>query len=180
MLVFDAIGNATLDATPESGNSLKSALALRQHGIPHRIRTPHVVDFSGFGTRCRVPSRKAPAGCRRNRRPGKSSEQTRLQPNISPARFSARSFPIASRSSRCTVSRLRPDERSCMKTLADQGPLTNLIIRMCQLMNFHMVAEGVETPAQLAKLADRKCDEHRGFLFSPAIDAAAFEAMLTA
>jgi hypothetical protein len=70
MLVFDAIGKATLDATPESGNSLKSALALRQHGIPHRIRVPNVVESNGFGTRCRVPSRKAPAGCRRNRRLG--------------------------------------------------------------------------------------------------------------
>jgi EAL domain-containing protein (putative c-di-GMP-specific phosphodiesterase class I) len=67
-----------------------------------------------------------------------------------------------------------------VKTLADQGPLTNLIIRMCQLMNFHIVAEGVGTPDQLAWLADRKCDEHWGFLFSPAIDAASFEAMLTA
>jgi hypothetical protein len=93
MLVFDAIGNATLDATPESGNSLKSALALRQHGIPHRIRTLHVVDSSGFGTRCRVPSRKAPAGCRRNRRLGKGSEQTRLELNISASPFSARIIP---------------------------------------------------------------------------------------
>jgi hypothetical protein len=89
VLVFDAIGNAT----PESGNSLKSALALRQHGIPHRIRVPYVVDSNGFGTRCRVPSRKAPAGCRQNRRPGKGSEQTRLELNISAAPFSARIIP---------------------------------------------------------------------------------------
>jgi EAL domain-containing protein (putative c-di-GMP-specific phosphodiesterase class I) len=67
-----------------------------------------------------------------------------------------------------------------VKTLADHAPLTNPIVSMCQLMNFHIVAEGVETPAQLAWPADRKCDEHRGFLFSPATDAASFEAMLTA
>lgn len=69
-------------------------------------------------------------------------------------------------------------DRSFVANLTEHGPLTNLIINMCHLMKFHMVAEGVETSGQLAWLADRNCDEYQGFLFSPAIAADQFETML--
>lgn len=69
-------------------------------------------------------------------------------------------------------------DRSFVSNLANHGPLTSLIINMCQLMNFHIVAEGVETTDQLAWLLDRKCDEYQGFLFSPAISAEEFESLL--
>ena len=69
-------------------------------------------------------------------------------------------------------------DRSFVANLKDHGPLTSLIISMCQLMKFHIVAEGVESSEQLAWLAERSCDEYQGFLFSPAVDASEFEAML--
>jgi EAL domain-containing protein (putative c-di-GMP-specific phosphodiesterase class I) len=45
-------------------------------------------------------------------------------------------------------------------------------------MNLRVVAEGVETPAELAFLRAHACDEMQGFLFSQALTAAEFEALV--
>jgi EAL domain-containing protein (putative c-di-GMP-specific phosphodiesterase class I) len=52
------------------------------------------------------------------------------------------------------------------------------IISMSQRMNLRVVAEGVETSAELAFLRDHACDEMQGFLFSQALTAAEFEALV--
>jgi hypothetical protein len=49
---------------------------------------------------------------------------------------------------------------------------------MAHSLNFEVVAEGVETPAQLAFLRDLGCDFVQGYLASPAVDAEAFALLL--
>lgn len=51
-------------------------------------------------------------------------------------------------------------------------------IAMAHLLGCQAVAEGVETLAQLQFLRDQGCDTVQGFLVSPAVPAAAFEALL--
>ncbi len=53
-----------------------------------------------------------------------------------------------------------------------------VIIAMSHALQLRVVAEGVETEAQLAFLRRHGCDEMQGFYFSPPLPAAAFEAML--
>ncbi|MEK6806836.1 MAG: EAL domain-containing protein [Pseudomonadota bacterium] len=52
--------------------------------------------------------------------------------------------------------------------------VTSTIITMAHSLNLKVVAEGVENHQQLGFLGDRLCDEAQGFLFSPALDQAAF------
>ncbi len=52
--------------------------------------------------------------------------------------------------------------------------VTSTIIKMAHSLNLKVVAEGVENRAQLGFLDARACDEAQGFLFSPALDQAAF------
>ena len=54
------------------------------------------------------------------------------------------------------------------------------IIAMSHALGKTVVAEGVETPAQLAMLRKLDCDEIQGFLVSPGLPAAAFEELLAA
>ena len=49
---------------------------------------------------------------------------------------------------------------------------------MAQSLGLKVVAEGVETEAQLAYLREIHCDEAQGFLYSHAIPAEAFELYL--
>jgi EAL domain-containing protein (putative c-di-GMP-specific phosphodiesterase class I) len=41
-----------------------------------------------------------------------------------------------------------------------------------------VIAEGVETEAEMAFLQAHNCDEIQGFLFSPAVPASVFEELL--
>jgi len=51
---------------------------------------------------------------------------------------------------------------------AEDATMTAAIIGLGRQLGLRLVAEGVETPEQLAFLRDAGCDEMQGFLFSPA------------
>ncbi|SFU99265.1 EAL domain-containing protein [Pseudoduganella namucuonensis] len=56
--------------------------------------------------------------------------------------------------------------------------IVTAVIAMAHSLRLRVVAEGVETEGQLQFLRKRRCDEMQGYFFSPAVPAAAFEAML--
>jgi diguanylate cyclase (GGDEF)-like protein/PAS domain S-box-containing protein len=61
---------------------------------------------------------------------------------------------------------------------ADDGAIVLAIIRMAHTLKLAVVAEGVETAAQLAWLRNHDCDEVQGYLFSRPLPAAQIEEML--
>jgi len=54
-------------------------------------------------------------------------------------------------------------------TPADNAEITTAILAMAHGLGLGVVAEGVETEAQLAYLRARGCEWVQGFLFSPAV-----------
>jgi diguanylate cyclase (GGDEF)-like protein/PAS domain S-box-containing protein len=66
------------------------------------------------------------------------------------------------------------DSNSANRTIAET------IIMMAHKLGMKVIAEGIETEAQRACLADAGCDYGQGFLFSPAVPVSAFERMLSA
>jgi diguanylate cyclase (GGDEF)-like protein len=70
-------------------------------------------------------------------------------------------------------------DRCFVSQLQDSTPVTEMIIAMCKLLNLHIVAEGVETQAQLDWLRSHGCHEYQGFLFSPPIPPHAITALLS-
>jgi EAL domain-containing protein (putative c-di-GMP-specific phosphodiesterase class I) len=69
-------------------------------------------------------------------------------------------------------------DRSFIQGLADNGALTELIVQLCRLMDLKAVAEGVETPEQLAWIVEHGIEHYQGFLFAPPLSAADFSARL--
>ncbi len=63
-------------------------------------------------------------------------------------------------------------------THADSAAITRTIIAMAHHLNLHVVAEGVETDAQLAFVQAEGCDQLQGFLFSPPVPARQMGEML--
>ncbi len=57
---------------------------------------------------------------------------------------------------------------------ADDATLVNAIIALGHSMRLEVVAEGVETPAQLAYLTEHGCDTVQGYHFSPPLSPARF------
>jgi EAL domain-containing protein (putative c-di-GMP-specific phosphodiesterase class I) len=55
--------------------------------------------------------------------------------------------------------------------------IARAIVTMAQQLRQEIVAEGVETPEQMAFLRDLGCDQLQGWLFSPAVTAAEFGRM---
>ena len=55
--------------------------------------------------------------------------------------------------------------------------IARAIVTMAQQLRQEIVAEGVETPEQMAFLRDLGCDQLQGYLFSPAVGAAEFARM---
>jgi diguanylate cyclase (GGDEF)-like protein/PAS domain S-box-containing protein len=55
--------------------------------------------------------------------------------------------------------------------------IARAIVTMAQQLRQEIVAEGVETPEQMAFLRDLGCDQLQGWLFSPAVTAAEFARM---
>lgn len=62
----------------------------------------------------------------------------------------------------------------------EDAVIASAIIAMAHSLNMRVIAEGVETPEQLAFLRGRDCDEMQGYLFSRPIPAPEFAAMLVA
>jgi diguanylate cyclase (GGDEF)-like protein/PAS domain S-box-containing protein len=81
---------------------------------------------------------------------------------------------------RFPIDRLKID-RSFIRSLpGDTGDvaIVNAIVQMARAMQLRVIAEGVETEPQRQFLLDAGCHEFQGFLYSPALDVAAFEARL--
>ncbi|MEO5676287.1 MAG: EAL domain-containing protein, partial [Usitatibacter sp.] len=57
----------------------------------------------------------------------------------------------------------------------DDEAIIKAIVAMAHSLRLSVVAEGVETEAQLRRLQALECDEYQGFLESPALPAADFE-----
>jgi diguanylate cyclase len=62
----------------------------------------------------------------------------------------------------------RPDDASIVKA----------IVSLAHSLKLKVVAEGVETPAQLELLRSLGCDQYQGFYYSPAVPAAEFAGLL--
>jgi EAL domain-containing protein (putative c-di-GMP-specific phosphodiesterase class I) len=64
-------------------------------------------------------------------------------------------------------------------TNADDAAIVLAIIRMAHTLKLAVIAEGVETAAQLNWLRSHDCDEIQGYLFSRPVPAAAIEELLS-
>jgi predicted signal transduction protein with EAL and GGDEF domain/DNA-binding response OmpR family regulator len=65
-----------------------------------------------------------------------------------------------------------------LETDPDDEAIVTAIIALAHSLKLKVVAEGVETQAQLAFLRSRRCDEYQGFLTSKAVNASDFSALL--
>ena len=61
----------------------------------------------------------------------------------------------------------------------DAEAIANSIISLGHSLGLKVVAEGIETDAQCQHLAERRCDEGQGYLFSRPVSAAGFQDFLT-
>ncbi|MDO9140682.1 MAG: EAL domain-containing protein [Methylobacter sp.] len=62
--------------------------------------------------------------------------------------------------------------------LQDDMEIAATIIAMGHILGFKVLAEGVETPEQLAFLREKNCDLYQGYITSPPLPAAAFIKLL--
>ena len=82
----------------------------------------------------------------------------------------------------CPVDVLKIDQ-SFIQHIApfpDGAPLVRAVIAMGKSLGCRVVAEGVETKAQLAYLRSELCDEGQGYHFSPPLEPDAFKLLLAA
>jgi len=61
---------------------------------------------------------------------------------------------------------------------SDDMAITAAVIAMAHKLNMRVVAEGVETDAQMAFLVEHRCDQAQGYLFSRALPLPAMQAFL--
>jgi len=83
---------------------------------------------------------------------------------------------------RFAIDRLKID-RSFIRDLAsdaDDAAIITAVVAMAHKLGFGVVAEGVETREQIEFLRACGCDEYQGNLYSPAVTADQFEALLVA
>ncbi|MGA1601501.1 MAG: EAL domain-containing response regulator [Prochlorothrix sp.] len=72
-------------------------------------------------------------------------------------------------------------DKSFVQQITDQSSersLVTAILGIAQTLNLAVVAEGIETPHQLATLQGLQCDLGQGYLFSPPLPATEAEALL--
>ena len=67
-----------------------------------------------------------------------------------------------------------------LETASDAVAIARTIVTLARALELKVVAEGIETSAQAALLAEMGCDEFQGFLFSKAVPAAEFAAFARA
>jgi EAL domain-containing protein (putative c-di-GMP-specific phosphodiesterase class I) len=67
-----------------------------------------------------------------------------------------------------------------MDTREDDTSIVRAIVSLAHGLRLKVVAEGVETRAQLEKLKALGCDQYQGFHFSPAVPPQKFEVLLRA
>jgi diguanylate cyclase (GGDEF)-like protein len=79
------------------------------------------------------------------------------------------------------IDRLKIDRSfvQALNTRGDGGAIASAVIAMAEGMNLKVIAEGVETPFQLAFLQGRRCDEGQGFLWSRPLPAEECQRFLT-
>jgi diguanylate cyclase (GGDEF)-like protein len=65
-----------------------------------------------------------------------------------------------------------------MTRRSEDASIVRAIISLAHSLHLKVIAEGVETPEQLALLADLGCDQYQGFYFSPALAADKFMALV--
>ena len=65
-------------------------------------------------------------------------------------------------------------------TVRGDSAIVTAVIVMAHALKLEVVAEGVETPTQLAFLGARRCDRIQGFFFSPAVSAEDLKPLLSA
>jgi diguanylate cyclase (GGDEF)-like protein len=64
-----------------------------------------------------------------------------------------------------------------MTRRSEDASIVRAIISLAHSLRLKVIAEGVETPEQLALLSDLGCDQYQGFYFSPAVSADKFMAL---
>ncbi len=81
---------------------------------------------------------------------------------------------------RFPVDKLKLDQSFVKDIISDPDDLSiaRAVIAMAHGLRLTVIAEGVETPGQLALLAENGCDEIQGYYFSRPVDAAACGRML--
>ena len=74
---------------------------------------------------------------------------------------------------RLPIQELKIDQSFVRDLLGDQrsAAIVNSIVMLAHSLDLNVVAEGVETEAQLHCLRDLSCDEFQGFLMSPPVPA---------
>ncbi|MEW6445016.1 MAG: EAL domain-containing protein, partial [Pseudomonadota bacterium] len=79
------------------------------------------------------------------------------------------------------VDRLKIDRTFVRDVLGDpdDAAITQAVISLGHILGLDVLAEGVETEAQLAFLREHGCDEFQGYVFSRPLSAEAFERLLT-
>jgi diguanylate cyclase len=65
-----------------------------------------------------------------------------------------------------------------MTRRAEDASIVRAIISLAHSLHLKVIAEGVETPEQLALLTELGCDQYQGFYFSPALVPAQFVALV--
>jgi diguanylate cyclase (GGDEF)-like protein/PAS domain S-box-containing protein len=82
---------------------------------------------------------------------------------------------------RCPVDVLKIDQSfvADIDPAPESAPLIRAVIAMGKSLGCRIVAEGVETKQQFAHLRAENCDEGQGFHFSPPVNAATFEQLLS-
>ena len=69
-------------------------------------------------------------------------------------------------------------DRSFINSMDSARPIIELIVSMAKLFKLYVVAEGVETPEQLAMLKNYHCQEYQGYLFEKPIDSNSFSSLI--